>query len=368
MPNFPDITQQDNDELHRFFEFSLDMLCIATSGGYFKRINAAWEKTLGHSKAELMEVPYISFVHPDDRDRTVEEAQALTHGQDTIWFENRYRCKDGTYKWLLWRATAVRDRNVIYAAARDITEHKEAEVELRRTAEELKRSNQELEQFAYVASHDLQEPLRMVSSYLQLLERRYKGALDANADTFIGYAVDGAQRMQALIHDLLAYSRLGSARKEFVETDFAKVIRDVLASLKVAIEESHAAVTHEAMPVLMADPVQMGQLFQNLIANAIKFRSPEPPKIHLSVRKEAAHWTFSVQDNGIGIEPQFFGRIFTIFQRLHAQGEFPGTGIGLAVCKKIVERHGGRIWLESERGRGTVFHFSIPAHARSAPK
>ncbi|CAN5860379.1 N/A [soil metagenome] len=226
--------------------------------------------------------------------------------------------------------------------------------------EELQRSNQELEQFAYVASHDLQEPLRMVSSYMQLIERRYKGKLDADADQFIDFAVDGAKRMQALIQALLAYSRVGSRGKPLEPTSSAKVFEEVMANLQIAIEEAGATVTHDELPTVMADATQLSQLLQNLASNALKFRGAEAPRIHIGVKKEKRNWIFSAHDNGIGIEQQFFDRIFVIFQRLHTRGEYPGTGIGLAVCRKIVERHGGRIWLESEPGKGTTFYFTIP--------
>ncbi len=227
--------------------------------------------------------------------------------------------------------------------------------------EDLQRSNEELERFAYVASHDLQEPLRMVGSYMQLLERRYKDKLDEDANKFIGFAVDGAKRMQALIQDLLAFSRVGSKGKAFEPTDCAGVLEIVLSNLKVAIGERKAAVTCDTLPTVMADPGQIGQLFQNLISNGLKFRGKEPPNIHISARLDGDLWVFSVRDNGIGIDPQFFERIFIIFQRLHARGDYPGTGIGLAVCKKIVERHGGRIWAESAPGAGTTFYFTLPA-------
>lgn len=227
--------------------------------------------------------------------------------------------------------------------------------------EELQRSNQELEQFAYVASHDLQEPLRMVSSYMQLIERRYKGKLDADADQFIDFAVDGAKRMQLLIQALLAYSRVGSRGKPLEPTSCSAVLAEVLSNLQIAIEESGATVTHDRMPTVMADSTQLSQLLQNLTSNALKFRGTEAPRIHIGVEKEDDHWKFSVSDNGIGIEKQFFDRIFVIFQRLHTRSEYPGTGIGLAVCRKIVERHGGRIWLESKQGKGTTFYFTIPA-------
>ena len=352
-----------DDELHRFFELSLDMLCIADDAGHFTRLNAAWEKALGFSKAELLAEPYLSFVHPDDRAATVAEAQKLLHGENTIWFENRYRCRDGSYKWLLWRATAPAGENVIYAAARDITEHKAADEALERTAEELRRSNEELDQFASVASHDLQEPLRMVTSYLDLLHRRYQDKLGPEAEKFIGFAVDGAVRMRGLIEALLAYSRVGSRAKPFQPTDFEQVLAEVLTSLEVAIGECGAAVTHDALPILMVDPIQISQLFQNLIANAVKFRGATAPRVHVSARAEGRSWEFAVSDNGIGIDPQFFSQLFAIFHRLHPRGEYPGTGIGLAVCKKIVERHGGRIWIESQPGKGTTFRFTIPTIA-----
>ncbi len=231
----------------------------------------------------------------------------------------------------------------------------------------LTRSNTELEQFAYVASHDLQEPLRMISSYVQLLSRRYSGKLDQDADEFIAYAVDGTLRMQQLINDLLAYSRVGTRGKPPAPTDFEDVFSKAMANLKMAIEESGVVVTHDQLPTAMADELQMVQIFQNLIGNAVKFRSQENPRIHVSARQEGKEWIFSVRDNGIGIDPQFHDRIFVLFQRLHSREEYPGTGIGLTVTKKIVERHGGRIWLESALGKGTTFYFTIPMQIEIEP-
>jgi light-regulated signal transduction histidine kinase (bacteriophytochrome) len=251
------------------------------------------------------------------------------------------------------------DGLLITSIIRDITERKRAQDALARQAQELARSNAELEQFAYVASHDLQEPLRMVSSYTQLLAKRYRGKLDQDADDFIGFAVDGVTRMQQLINDLLAYSRVRTKGKEFELTDCRAVFQDALANLQAAIDESGGEVTRDDLPTVMADDWQLAQLFQNLIGNAIKFRGEEPPRVHVSVERGTDEWLFSVRDNGIGLEPEYAERIFLIFQRLHSRAEYPGTGIGLAICRRIVERHGGRIWVESKPRGGSVFYFTI---------
>jgi PAS domain S-box-containing protein len=252
--------------------------------------------------------------------------------------------------------------SIIYTSVlRDITDRVQSEEALERQAAELARSNADLEQFAYVASHDLQEPLRMVASYTQLLARRYGEKLDEDAKEFIGYTVEGVNRMKDLINDLLAYSRAGARSNPLEPVNVGIVVERVLGSLQPAIEESGATVTSGPMPVVMGDEGQLGQVFQNLIANALKFRHPElTPEVHVGAEKRDGEWLFSVRDNGIGISPEFADRIFVIFQRLHSRAEYPGTGIGLAICKRLVERHGGRIWLESEEGKGTAFYFTIP--------
>jgi signal transduction histidine kinase len=242
---------------------------------------------------------------------------------------------------------------------RQISERGHAEKELAERSQELIRSNTELEQLAYVASHDLQEPLRMVASYLQLLEKKYQGQLDADAHEYIEFAVDGAKRMQSLINDLLTYSRIGAAASPLQATDSKAAVDTALRLLRLAIADSAARIEYGELPVVMGDPDQLVQLFQNLIANAIKFRSRPGPHIVVSAEANDGYWRFAVQDDGIGIEKEYFDRIFVMFQRLHSRSAYPGTGIGLAICKKIVERHGGRIWVESEPGQGTVFTFTL---------
>ncbi len=248
----------------------------------------------------------------------------------------------------------------VLEVARDITERRRAEQALEEKRQELERSNQELEQFAYVASHDLQEPLRMIGSYTQLLARRYRGKLDEDADEFIGFAVDGVTRMQRLINDLLTYSRVGTRGREPEPTDSNAVLDRALLNLQMAIEDNKAKVTHDLLPTVMADDRQLEQLLQNLVGNALKYHGEEAPRVHVGVSRNNGNWEFAVKDNGIGIDPKYADRVFVIFQRLHSRTEYSGTGIGLAVCKRIVERHGGRIWMESEPGKGSTFRFTLP--------
>jgi PAS domain S-box-containing protein len=242
----------------------------------------------------------------------------------------------------------------------DVSERNEIKKKLKRTVAELKRSNTDLQQFAYVASHDLQEPLRMVASYTQLLEKRYKDKLDTDAKEFIHFAVDGALRMQKLINDLLSYSLVSTRQKPVKPTDCNSVLGQVIANLSVTIEQNNDIITNDDLPTVMADESQMQELFKNLVGNAIKFRSEHAPRVHVSAKQDRNKWIFSVQDNGLGIDLQYKDKIFLIFQRLHSKEEYPGTGIGLAICKRIVERHGGKIWVDSDVGKGSTFYFTLP--------
>jgi signal transduction histidine kinase len=248
-------------------------------------------------------------------------------------------------------------------------EQRELREEKRRTdatlfkkSEDLARSNAELAQFAYVANHDLQEPLRMVTSYVQLLEKRYKGKLDPDADEFIGYIVEGTKRMKLLLAALLDCSRLDTGGHPLQMVECEKVLENALQNLRMVLDETKGNVTHNPLPAIMADETQMVQLFQNLIGNGLKFHGPQPPLIHISAKQEGTNWIFSFQDNGIGIDPQYFEKIFVIFQRLHGRDKYPGTGIGLTIAKKIVERHGGQIWVESVKESGTAFYFTVPCN------
>ena len=264
------------------------------------------------------------------------------------------------------RTTELSQANA--ALQREVGERQCAQAGLQIKAQELAHSNAELEQFAYIASHDLQEPVRMVSSYLQLLEHRCGDKLDGEAREFINFAVDGAARMRTLIKDLLEYSRVGRRKQSVVPIDCREVFETVLRNLQAAKEEAHATVTAGTLPTVAADPIEIMQVFQNLIGNAIKFHGPQPPVIRVEAARQDSYWQFSVRDNGIGIEPEYRDRIFVIFQRLHNRAEYPGNGLGLAICKKIVERYGGRIWVDSQLGQGSTFYFTLPAaHVKDSP-
>jgi PAS domain S-box-containing protein len=331
-----------------------ERVTVGVNDAFLKLFEYTREEVVGKTSVDL------GIAEPEAQAQIAAELQATGHVSD---FECTRTTKSGGRLALSLNLdwVSIGGARYVLTTIRDITKRKQAEEKLKQTVEELARSNTELQQFAYVASHDLQEPLRMIASYTQLLARRYKGKLDADADEFITFAVDGATRMQRLINDLLAYSRVGTQGKAPQPMSSEVVLEDALANLQIAITESQAIVTHDPLPIVPADETQLLQLFQNLIGNALKFRAEQPPQVHISAQARGHEWLFSVRDNGIGLEPQYAERIFVVFQRLHTRENYPGTGIGLAICKRIVERHGGHIWVESQPGQGTTFYFTLPS-------
>jgi PAS domain S-box-containing protein len=398
--------RKSEEQWRDVFENNPTMYFMIDVAGKVISVNPFGADQLGYTTAELIGHSVLGVFCDADKDAVRRNVELCLEnmGQTMNWEIRKIR-KDGTMLWVRETARAVPRENsaVVLIACEDITARKQAEEDLRKAHDELERrvqertreleksnqrleievterkqaeailaqrstelarSNAELEQLAYVASHDLQEPLRMVASYLQLLAQRYKNRLDADADEFIGFAVDGARRMQALIEDLLAFSRVGTKAKPLQPTASAAVVETAVSSLRVAIDESGARIQCDALPVVLGDAVQLTQLFQNLIGNAIKFRRENAPEIHIGAEREDGFWRFSLRDNGIGISPEYFERIFVMFQRLHGRREYSGTGIGLAICKKIVERHGGQIWVESSPGAGSTFKFTLPVERR----
>jgi len=351
---------------------STDSIVISDLDAIIINVNQATLEMYGtDDKKDLIGKSSFELIVPEEREKALKYAREALEKGHVKNLEYHIIAKDGRRIPVEMSTSLMRDSEGkalgFVGVSRDITERKRAEDKLKKTLAELERSNSELEQFASVTSHDLQEPLRMVSSYVQLLAKRYQGKLDKDADDYIAYAVDGANHMQKLISDLLTYSRIGTYGKPFETTDCNVVLDKVLANLQTAIEETGAVVTCDPLPTVVADNSQITQLFQNLISNAIKFHSDDPPGVHVSAERKNNKWVFSVHDNGIGIAPEYHERIFAIFQRLHGREKYPGTGIGLSISKKIVERHGGRIWVESQAGKGSTFHFTIPIRGGEEP-
>jgi PAS domain S-box-containing protein len=347
-------------------EAAPDAMVVVNQAGEIVLLNVQAEIQFGYRRHELVGQKVKNIIPEGFAERLV--ADALRSAEDALaqqigtGIELNGRHKNGGNFPIEIMLSPLESAEgiLVTAAVRDITARKKAEAQLLGKVEELNRSNEELGQFAYIASHDLQEPLRMVASYTQLLSRRYKGKLDADADEFIAFAVDGASRMQHLIQDLLTFSRVGTKGQELLETSSEDALRRALINLRSAIQESGAEVTHDPLPMVLADDMQLTQLFQNIIGNGIKYQSPGIPKVHISAhRNDDKKWMFSIKDNGLGIDPQYFERIFGMFQRLHKREEFEGTGIGLAICKKIVERHGGNILVQSHPGQGSTFQFPL---------
>ncbi len=362
--------QQSEQKFRAIFDGTFQFIGLLTPEGIVIEANRPALDAIAAKPEDVVGQPFWAtpwWTHSPAFQEQLKQGIARAASGELVRFEAEHILANGTSVSVDFSLKPVFDNegNVIMLIpeGRDISDRKQTEIELRNQKQDLARSNDELQQFAYVASHDLQEPLRMITSYLELLERRYKGQLDERADKFIDYAVDGATRMQTLINDLLSYSRVGTKAQDWECVACAKILRNVLGNLQVAITQSNAIITHDPLPHVKADPSQLTQLFQNLISNAIKFKREETVEIRIEVKGTDGKWLFSIHDNGMGIDTQYLDRIFIIFQRLHSRTEYPGTGIGLAVCKKIVERHGGNLWVESQLGHGSTFYFTLPQSA-----
>jgi PAS domain S-box-containing protein len=357
-------TLRETEEQFRALANSIPNLAWwANSDGYITWYNRRWYEYTGTTPEQMEGWGWQSVHDPKMLQKVLERWKASIATGEPFDMEFPLLGADGVFRTFLTRVMPLKDSvgQVLrwFGTNTDISVMKQAEERLMSVLADLERSNKELEQFAYVASHDLQEPLRMISSYTQLLAQRYEGQLDEKAHKYIDYAVDGAVRMQGLINDLLAYSRVNTQGKSLETVDSHSVLGTTLRNLAVDIEENRAIVINDDLPIVRADATQLSQVFQNLISNSIKFRGADLPRINISARDVGHEWIFSVQDNGIGIEAKYVDKVFVIFQRLHTRKEYPGTGIGLAICKRIVERHGGRIWYESEPGKGVTFYFTL---------
>ena len=368
-----EIALRDSEERFRaIFEQAAVGIAKTALCGQFMRVNPGFCQIVRYAESELLQKNWQAITHPDDIEADREYVRALLSGNiQTFSLEKRLVCKDEAVRWANVTVSAMRDANgtpqYLICAIEDISQRKLVQELLQasldtqtRYAQELTRSNAELEQFSYVASHDLQAPLSTIAGYAQLLEKRCHNQLDAQGNKFIRNIVNSCGRMQALIDDLLEYSRVGRSDKPFDVIDCNLVFEDACANLQLAIRQDRASVTRGDLPRVRGDSFQLLQLFQNLIGNAIKYRSSEAPMVRVSASRQGDSWVFSVQDNGIGIAEEYHPRIFQLFQRLHSEKQYSGTGIGLAICQRIVDRHGGRLWVESEPNRGSTFYFSIP--------
>ena len=360
-------TLQESEERFRNLADNIPNLAwMADADGWIFWYNKQWYEYTGTTFEEMQGWGWQKVHHPDYVDSVTEEwSTKILKGEP---YDNIFplKGKNGNYRWFLTRITPIRDEHGKvqrwFGTNTDVTERKNIEENLKTTMDDLKQSNKELEQFAYITSHDLREPLRMITSFLQLLERRYKDRLDQDANEFIGFAVNGAKRLDTMTNDLLKYSQISNKKREAIPVNFEHVLEHALENLKVQIEENYAIITHDSLPIIVGDEELKIQLFQNIIGNAIKYRSQETPKIHISAIKEKNQYLFSIKDNGIGMSSKHLEKIFTIFQRLHTNEEYEGTGIGLAIAQKIVHQQGGQIWAESEPGKGTTFYFTIPTN------
>lgn len=363
---FRDMREQKRaeEDLDRLFNLSPDMLCIAGLDAYFKRINPAFERALGYGEEELLSRRFLEFVHPDDQANTVVEIERLAQGLPTVDFENRYLAKDGSYRWLAWRAMPVEDMGLVYAVARDITEQKAVQETVERQAQELARSNAELEQFAYIASHDLQAPLRAISNLSEWIEEDFTGQLPAGISEYLEKVRQQVRRMERLTDDLLAYSRATRREETVTEVDAAELVDEVVSLL--APPEGMSVSIAPDMPKLETSRAALAQVFRNLIGNAIQHHDRDNGKVSISASEGPDHYEFRVADDGPGIPLADQERIFGMFQRIGSPAGAEGTGMGLALVKKLVDHHGGRVWVQSRGGRGTTFRFIWPKRVERA--
>ena len=358
---FSDITllRRTHTRSQNFFNLSLDLLCVADLEGNFIEVNPAFSETLGYETEEILSSPFLELVHPDDLAPTLAELEALADGERTLNFENRYRTADGSYCWLSWVARTGQD-NLVYAVAHDVTTAKAAKMALDEYARQLEKSNSSLAQFAHVASHDLQEPLRTLISYSDLLQERYADRMAEDGEMAVGFIRDAAAQMTQRVQSVLSYSRLGQQGVQLEHFAVRLAVERALAGLEAQIFDAKATVSLGPLPEVQADETLLGLVFQNLISNAIKFRGDEAPRVSVLSTEIEGGWRFTVEDNGIGIPVEHRTTVFAVFKRLHSRDHYPGTGMGLPVCRRIIEDHGGRIWITEGAEGGTAVHFTIP--------
>jgi PAS domain S-box-containing protein len=352
-----------------YFESSIDLLAIADLQGNFTRVNGSWERVLGWTESEITSKPWLAFVHPDDRERTLAQAAKQIEGAEVITFENRYLCKDGSWRWLSWTCPAPAPGSLfVYAGARDVTERKllderiaQLNVELEQRVSETAAANRELEAFSYSVSHDLRAPLRAIDGFSKILQEDHIANLDDEGRRVVAVIRDKTRKMGCLIDDLLAFSRLGRAALSRSEVDQRALALEVCDSLRPETESRAIEVSIDALPNAHGDAAMMRQVWTNLLSNAIKYsRGRQPAQIQVTGWDEGTELVYRVKDNGVGFEMQYAAKLFGVFQRLHSNAEFEGTGVGLAITSRIVQRHGGRVWAEADLGKGAEFFFSLP--------